>query len=244
MRIIAVLKRMLPLYAVVLVGVELVVFAVYRSFGPARVEMELTIAAFVATAVGLPVIAYVSVKSERLVAMGRELVSLSRIDLMTQLLNRHAFLQDLDDLLASTPAGISAGVFAYIDADHFKSLNDRYGHAFGDEVIGFVADRIRADTRDGDLCARLGGEEFGVFLKGATVDDAAQIAERLRGEIAQTGEEFGIAGLQLTISIGLAAHRPGDDAHATMRNADRSLYAAKNGGRNAVVIELQRYRVA
>ncbi len=72
-------------------------------------------------------------------------------------------------------------MFAYIDADHFKRLNDRFGHALGDKVIQLLAQHIRAATRSGDLCGRLGGEEFGIFLAGATLDEAGAIAERLRG---------------------------------------------------------------
>lgn len=239
-----ILKHMVPIYAVVMIGVEAMVVALYWSFGESRVLRELAISGFIATVVGLPVIAYVSVQKERLAAMGRRLAALSQVDQMTGLLNRQTFLERLNLYLFSLPNGRSGGVFAYIDADYFKSLNDRYGHAFGDEVICLLADRIRADTREGDLCARLGGEEFGIFIKGASLDEAASIAERLRKEIVQVSDELGVAGLSLSISIGLAAHRPGTDATATMQEADRSLYAAKKGGRNAVVIELKRYKAA
>ena len=131
-----------------------------------------------------------------------------------------------------------------IDPDHFKRLNDRFGHALGDKVIQLLAQHIRAATRSGDLCGRLGGEEFGIFLADATLDEAGAIAERLRQQVNASERELNVPGVSISVSIGIAAHRAGESAAATMQAADRSLYAAKHEGRNAVVIELIRYRAA
>ena len=241
---ISTLKRIAFIFAIVLLGVEAIVVAYYRDFGLERLEFELTMSAFIAGAVGLPVIVFVVLQNERLRAVSERLAHLSATDQMTGLLNRQTFLDQLGLQLFAAAKDKSGGVFAYVDADHFKRLNDRYGHALGDKVIQILAHQIRASTRQGDLCARLGGEEFGIFLTGATLDEAGEIAERLRRDFNASESELDIPGVMISVSIGMAAHRPGEGALETMQAADRSLYAAKNEGRNAVVIELKRYRAA
>lgn len=236
------LRRIALIFAIVLAGVEAIVVAYYWNFGWQRLEFELTMSAFIAGAVGLPVIGFVVLQTERLRALSDKLAHLSATDQMTGLLNRQTFLDRLD--LKLFGAKNSSGVFAYIDADHFKRLNDRYGHALGDKVIQLLGRHMREATREGDLCARLGGEEFGIFLFGASLDEAGGIAERLRRAVNESETRLGIPGVVISVSIGLAAHRPGEGALATMQAADRSLYAAKHEGRNAVVIELKRYRAA
>lgn len=237
------LKRIALIFAIVLAGVEGIVVAYYWDFGPERLEFELLMSAFICAAVGLPVIVYVVLQNERLRLLSERLALLSSTDQMTGLLNRQTFLDRLDiELFASKHR--SAGVFAYVDADHFKRLNDRFGHALGDKVIQLLAQHIRAATRQGDLCARLGGEEFGIFLSGATLEEAGSIAERLRRDVNASERKLNVPGVSISVSIGLAAHKPGEGALGTMREADLSLYAAKHDGRNAVVIELRRYRVA
>ncbi len=238
------LKRVTLLLVVVLIGVEAMVFAYYWNYGWQRLESELLQAMVIATTIGLPVILYVVSQHEALRRLTQKLAHLSSTDQMTGLLNRHTFVERLGLHLRDTDKGQSCGVFAYIDADHFKALNDRYGHALGDQVIQLIAAHIRTAIRKGDLCGRLGGEEFGIFLAGATLDEAGAIAERLRREINACEAKLQMPGATISVSIGIAAHKPGESAADTMQAADRSLYAAKHGGRNAVVIELKRYRVA
>lgn len=237
-------KKIALIVGAALVGVETIVIAYYWSYGAERLEFELVMSAIIAVAVGLPIAAVVVMQNERYRLLSEQLAHLSSIDQMTGLLNRQTFLDRLDLLLFTQAAKQSGGVFAYVDADHFKQLNDRYGHALGDKVIQLLARHIRMATREGDLCARLGGEEFGIFLVGATLDQAAVIAERLRGDVNASERKLDLPGVTISVSIGMAAHRPGEGAQATMQAADRSLYAAKNDGRNAVVIELIRYRAA
>lgn len=239
-----VLKRVLAIYAVVLVGVEAIVLVYYSGFGRDRLVFELLISAVITSAVGLPVASYVVLQNEKLRALTGRLAHLSATDRMTGLLNRHTFLEQLDLWLLNAPEGESAGVFAFIDADHFKAVNDRFGHAVGDGVIVMLGERIRAATRAGDLCGRLGGEEFGIFFKNVDLAGAAAIAERLRADVERSAAHWGLADRKLSISIGLARHKPGSGSLATMREADASLYAAKNDGRNAVVVELKPYRAA
>lgn len=238
---IATLKRIAVLYAIVQIGVEGIVTAYFWNAGWERLSFELTMSFIIVTVVGLPVMAYVAVQHERLKGLTEKLAHLSSVDQMTGLLNRQTFLDRLELLLFEERARKGSGVFAYLDGDHFKTINDRFGHAVGDKVILLIAEHIRMATRKDDLAARLGGEEFGVFFKGATLDEAAKIADRVRRDIELSGLKLGIPGFAISVSIGLAAHRTGEGALETMRDADRSLYAAKHGGRNAIVIELKRY---
>jgi diguanylate cyclase (GGDEF)-like protein len=238
------LKRAALLFAIVMVGVEGMVVAYYWDAGADRLTFELIMTAVIATTVGLPVILYVVAQHERLRRLLERLAHLSSTDQMTGLLNRQTFVERLGVHFHRAGRERSCGVVAYVDADHFKQLNDRFGHALGDKVIQLLAEHIRAATRKGDLCGRLGGEEFGIFLADATLEEAGKIAERLRRQVNASERQLGIPGVTISVSIGMAAHRPGDSALDTMQAADRSLYAAKHEGRNAVVIELKRYRAA
>ena len=232
------------IFAVVMSSVELLVLAYYRNHDFERIQAELILSGCIAAIVSLPITIYVMLQTDTLRSLTQRLAHLSETDQMTGLLNRQTFLDRLERHLSDPALGPQGGVFAYVDADHFKRLNDRFGHVLGDKVIQLLAEHIRAATREGDLCARLGGEEFGVFLAGASLDDAAAIAERLRREVNEPERALGIPGIVLSVSIGLAAHRPGEGAMATMQAADLSLYAAKREGRNTVVIERRRHHAA
>ncbi len=126
-----------------------------------------------------------------------------------------------------------------LDIDHFKQVNDRHGHAAGDQVLQGLAQRWRAQMRDIDLLARIGGEEFACLLPETAVEQAVEIAERLRSHVQDwhldlpTGEKLGV-----TVSIGVAT-RAADDEDMTgiLARADRALYAAKRAGRNRVSLQ-------
>lgn len=236
--------KVMMIFAVVLTGVEGIVVLYYRSYGSERLIFELMISAAITTAVCIPVAAYIVMQYEKLQHLTDRLAHLAAIDQMTELLNRQTFLERLDALLAATSKTASAGVFAFIDADYFKALNDRFGHATGDKVIVLLARHIKEVAREGDLSARLGGEEFALFFTGANLTRATLVANRLRRDVELSGIKLGIPGMTLSVSIGLAVHRPGATALHTMQEADRAMYAAKDGGRNVVVTELRRNRVA
>jgi two-component system, cell cycle response regulator len=130
-----------------------------------------------------------------------------------------------------------------IDVDHFKSVNDRFGHLAGDEVLRQLADRISGEVRGSDVSARYGGEEFVVLLPGTGVAAGFVLAERIRAAVA--AEPFELTGdtpsLPVTVSIGVADHSPNADEHdlkvvgeRLLALADVALYEAKAGGRNAV----------
>jgi diguanylate cyclase (GGDEF)-like protein len=132
----------------------------------------------------------------------------------------------------------SGGSFALlmVDLDHFKKLNDTFGHPAGDAALKHAALTLRESIRKNDLVARYGGEEFTVILDGADLVKAGELAERVRTALAKGQIVFEGARLAVTASIGLAVW-PGDgrEAAALLAAADRALYAAKQAGRNRVV---------
>lgn len=122
----------------------------------------------------------------------------------------------------------------FFDIDHFKKVNDTYGHEAGDIVLQDVAQAIKTSVRSGDTVARWGGEEMLASLLGATEADAADKAEAIRKKVA--GLVFpGVPGLKVTISSGVATHEEGEDLKTLVKRADQSLYKAKETGRNKVV---------
>jgi diguanylate cyclase (GGDEF)-like protein len=126
---------------------------------------------------------------------------------------------------------------AILDIDHFKRVNDALGHAAGDGVLRAVAAVGAATIRRCDSLARWGGEEFVLLLRDVDPAGASLVAARLRQALQQERIVVDGAVIEVTASIGVAAHRPGEPVDATMSRADRALYAAKAGGRNRVVTE-------
>lgn len=234
------LLRISLIYAAILIAAETMVTAYYLPHGMARLIFELTMTAIIVTVIAIPAVSYFILQNDRLTALSQELRILNSTDPMTGLLNRKTFVDRLQAVVGITPAYASAGVFLYLDADHFKRINDHFGHAVGDRVLSFLGETLRTETRMDDLAGRLGGEEFGVFLRGATIDQATAVAERIR----QRCEQAEVQGCRFSVSIGLASHRPGMAGEKVMNEADKSLYAAKQAGRNAVVVEMRRTRAA
>jgi diguanylate cyclase (GGDEF)-like protein len=124
-----------------------------------------------------------------------------------------------------------------LDIDHFKRINDTHGHLVGDEAIRHVAQRALATLRTTDVVARYGGEEFVVFLPGEDVEGAALAAERLREAARKPFKTLADVDLTLTISLGVTGFRPeAADVKTLLGEADRALYASKEGGRNRVTV--------
>ncbi|WP_166454876.1 sensor domain-containing diguanylate cyclase [Duganella aquatilis] len=156
-------------------------------------------------------------------------------DELTKLPNRRAFEKEAAaaaQRAARSAAPITVGI---ADVDHFKSINDNYGHAVGDDVLRAVARAITAVARDTDIIARLGGEEFGMLFPHTPVSQASHIAERIRSAVAALRcDVAGVGQIQVTISIGLARLPEHADLDAALHAADVALYAAKGNGRNRV----------
>jgi diguanylate cyclase (GGDEF)-like protein len=151
---------------------------------------------------------------------------------LTGLANRRCALARLDALLQRTRIHGTALSVVMFDIDHFKLVNDGYGHATGDDVLVRVAELSQRFVRADDLVGRLGGEEFVWLLPEVRMEEAARLAERLRRAISDESGEGGLP--RVTISVGLAARRGGDSADLILARADEALYAAKQAGRNQV----------
>ncbi|WP_198598390.1 GGDEF domain-containing protein [Mangrovicella endophytica] len=158
-------------------------------------------------------------------------------DVLTGLANRRAFEETLSQKLSLLQTTQEAAIsLLLIDIDHFKNVNDRFGHDTGDEALKTVARVLRACVRDGDLVARHGGEEFAVLLPLTSQQAATKVAERIRMEIEATPFDHLDTAFGLTVSIGLASsEQHGTDALGLRTMADAALYAAKRAGRNRVV---------
>ncbi len=164
----------------------------------------------------------------------RRLARLANTDDLTGLPNRRSFMDQLR--LASDSSDWSAerpGAVVMIDVDHFKHINDTYGHATGDAVLQHLAHQLTERLRRGDIAARLGGEEFAILLPRIHPDDAEALADRLRATIAAQPFERDGEALRYTISLGVAAIEPANP-DATLNRADKALYEAKRAGRNRV----------
>lgn len=153
-------------------------------------------------------------------------------DGLSGLLNRRAFDELLHRELQPTDRRQEPMALLLIDLDHFKAINDEYGHQMGDEVIRRVSQLLCINTREIDAVARYGGEEFVMMLKGMNLERAESIAERLRTQIeAMAGLPESI---RVTASIGIAMKNPGDTVASLLKRSDEALYLSKRAGRNRV----------
>ena len=160
-------------------------------------------------------------------------------DPLTSMHNRRYLERHLGQLVAQNVERGRPVSLLILDVDHFKAVNDTYGHDVGDQVLREVAGRITASLRGIDLSCRFGGEEFVAAFSGVDADRALQIAERLRKKIAD--EPFPVqteqGPLHVSVSIGAATSHGGDTAETLLKRADQALYRAKKDGRNRVVAD-------
>jgi diguanylate cyclase (GGDEF)-like protein len=173
--------------------------------------------------------------AQSLQTMYRRLDQLAHTDQLTGLMNRRAFEQIADrELDAARRYGRNLGL-VLVDIDHFKLINDTWGHAIGDEVLKFVARTCAAALRTSDSCFRIGGEEFVLLLQEAGDEQALAIAERCRRTLEDSPWADADHTLSITASFGVACFpRDGDSRDNLLKQADAALYLAKHGGRNRV----------
>jgi two-component system, cell cycle response regulator len=170
---------------------------------------------------------------EQLLSREHELEQLAYRDELTGLANRRFAVRQLHAEISRARRHGQDLALVILDADRFKTLNDRHGHLAGDEVLRGLADRIRGRLREEDVAARFGGEEFLVLLPDTAAEGAAAVAEDLRAAVAAEPFSIGRIALPLTVSAGYAAWE-GEDLERLVARADRGLYAAKEAGRDCV----------
>ena len=181
-----------------------------------------------------------SLLQERLHQTSQRLEELSVRDGLTGLYNR----RHLEDCLSTEFVRVHrhGGTLSFLllDIDHFKRLNDTYGHQAGDEALIHLANVIREVLRGDDMCGRYGGEEFALLLPNTDLDGAVKVGERLRAQLAAAPCQYKDLSLPFTISIGAATWRDGEqqanDPETLTKHADLALYRAKESGRDQVLV--------
>jgi diguanylate cyclase (GGDEF)-like protein len=159
---------------------------------------------------------------------------LATVDSLTGMLNRRAFFERADSARQLGMRLRKPVALLMLDIDHFKQLNDGFGHACGDEALKVFADTARGILREHDVIGRLGGEEFALALPGTTLDGAFDAAERLRVAVLGTPVLACAPDYRMTVSIGVVMIDAGEELTAALARADHALYAAKAGGRNRI----------
>lgn len=162
-----------------------------------------------------------------------ELKDKLRIDPLTQIANRHFFDFQLNKKLDEAKVFNNAFGILMIDIDHFKYVNDTYGHLIGDEILKIVAQSLSSNTQKTDLVSRWGGEEFIILVDVNNNDDLLKVAERLRHVVETSSYQLEDGGtIQVTISIGGTIASPLDNVKTLIAKADENMYFAKQNGRN------------
>ncbi len=180
-------------------------------------------------AVGTVFIVFMMV-SERNVRAHKAAASM---DPLTGVLNRRGFSEETSRMIArEAKAGRPVTVMIF-DIDHFKSVNDRFGHQAGDEILKLFATVVASNLRTSDLVGRIGGEEFAAMVP-CSLDEAMLVADRVRQAFQDSGVEVDSAPVDTTVSIGVAGGRAGPELDVLLASADAALYRAKRSGRNRV----------
>jgi two-component system cell cycle response regulator len=163
-------------------------------------------------------------------------LALALTDGLTGLYNRRYFEAHLESTIARARTSGNEVSILMLDLDHFKRINDTHGHAVGDHVLKAVARLLSNGTREVDLVARIGGEEFVVVMPDSTDGIGLKVAERLRRAIASNPVETPppAGAISVTVSVGVAVVEPGESGSEALRRADDALYGAKSQGRNRV----------
>ena len=173
-------------------------------------------------------------RNDELQALALQLEELATHDALTGAFNRRKLDEVVQAEIARSQRYGQPVSLMILDADHFKRVNDAFGHEAGDRVLVALAETLREGIRTVDVLARWGGEEFIVLCPSIDLHEAAELAERLRTSVA--ARDLGAAG-RLTVSLGVAQYRRGEKAGELFGRADAALYRAKEGGRDRVELE-------
>jgi len=164
----------------------------------------------------------------------------SRTDMLTGLLNRYGFDESMDRIFEDKETPHDPLCVIMVDIDHFKKVNDTYGHLVGDSVLKMLGKLLKDHIKGRDIAARFGGEEFLLVLPKTPIEGAHSLAEQIRSNLAKmkltikdTGKPIG----QITISLGVSLHKNGESIDDAIERADNALYQAKNTGRNKTITQ-------
>lgn len=194
--------------------------------------------------VAVPLAALAAQYDLRVSRFHKSLDELASTDSLTGLLSRRRFTELADDMLCKVRNGDGAAALILLDLDHFKSINDRYGHNGGDDLLRLVARRVRSELRDpSDQVGRWGGEEFIVLVSNVTLEQALGVAERLRRQVETAKYYRSDHAIWTTASIGVTLLVRNDTIDSAVERADLALYEAKASDRNCVRLRLTPPRI-
>ena len=169
--------------------------------------------------------------------MEDELVRLAATDSLTGINNRRSFMDKIVSEFTKSNRYDRPLSFAWMDIDHFKKINDKYGHKIGDEALKEVVKRCLSTIREADEIGRMGGEEIGIFFPETEIDGAVVVCERMRARISDFPFIINANKIRLSVSIGIAQmSRQDKNADELINRADKALYEAKRKGRNRIAI--------
>ncbi len=215
---------------------QLILAGIYLIGGPEAFHMHnaIIMCAIAPMAISCPITFCIARMSQQLNLSQVELQRLADTDPLTQLPNRRVFFQAADLALKQAAKRGSAITLLIIDADHFKDLNDSYGHTTGDKALVAIARVLKTNFRPHDLISRVGGEEFAVLLMDTDVDRAQVLAQRVVDKVAASPLSEPNAIIEYSVSCGIADTRSGYELQSLFKAADDAMYTAKERGRNRV----------
>jgi diguanylate cyclase (GGDEF)-like protein len=157
-------------------------------------------------------------------------------DPLTQTNNRASFNDSIRREMSLAARNAKSLSLIFFDIDHFKAINDNYGHECGDIALASSAKRIKENLRDSDIIFRYGGEEFVILLSDTDANGAELLAERIRASIEHHTIAYGMETIKITASLGVSTFHDGDTIESFVKHADEAMYTAKNNGRNQVAL--------
>lgn len=217
---------------------ELCILMLYLTGGTDafHIANAVTFAVIIPLMVGLPISLIMANMSRHLANAKAELQVQADTDPLTGLTNRRSFFRSAEQVLEGHRDNLTPAALLVIDADHFKELNDSYGHAIGDRALVTIAEILRDNFRQTDLTCRVGGEEFAVLLPGMSSDDAKDIANRVVEHVNGSPLQEAGAIIEFSVSCGVADTSTSYDLSVLFKAADDAMYQAKQQGRNRVVL--------
>ena len=203
-----------------------------------RLNLAILLAACVPLVVAPPISWILVGMMLRIYRIEEKMRTLASYDSLTGLLSRHAFFENANRSISLANRHRAAFAVLIIDLDHFKSINDRFGHPAGDAVLKLFADVVNSVARRSDIIGRLGGEEFGMLLPSTNTTEALEFCERLHAAIGKAVLKHQNSAIRYTVSIGLTASSRGslDSIENLLAHADLALYQAKRDGRNRTAV--------
>ncbi|MDK1386974.1 GGDEF domain-containing protein [Sinorhizobium sp. 8-89] len=214
----------------------LITYYCTARFGAEVMATTLRLAFYIPLLLAIPLFAFIGVKMQQLALANRLLMQASRYDGLTGCLNRSAFTADVIDFFAKQDLTSfpPTSALLILDADHFKKINDCHGHLAGDAALVAIAAVLRGAIGEHGVVGRLGGEEFGVFVRSTDAGAVGGLAERIRLGVAEDGLPEGGCADAVTVSIGIALFTYPAVYEDIFKIADDQLYIAKGAGRNCV----------